>query len=152
MVRGRVVTSLGTGLMGVRVSTSINLEGFTLTRDDGWFDLLVNGGGAVTLQFGRSPFKPQSHIVFVPWNEVRPTSFHYLSLSIPISNVVLSPCAPCNFTRDPPLLSAPQYSTLSLPFSLSSNFSSLFSFAQPLINAQPQLMPALSLSLCLCRW
>lgn len=70
VIRGRVVTHLGTGLMGVRVSTSTPLEGFTLTRDDGWFDLLVNGGGAVTLQFGRSPFKPQSHIVFVPWNEV----------------------------------------------------------------------------------
>ncbi|KZC14038.1 Teneurin-2 [Dufourea novaeangliae] len=70
VVRGRVVTHLGTGLMGVRVSTSTPLEGFTLTRDDGWFDLLVNGGGAVTLQFGRSPFKPQNHIVFVPWNEV----------------------------------------------------------------------------------
>ncbi|KAL7287031.1 hypothetical protein TKK_0018763, partial [Trichogramma kaykai] len=70
VVRGRVVTSLGMGLMGVRVSTSTPQEGFTLTRDDGWFDLLVNGGGAVTLQFGRSPFKPQSHIVYVPWNEV----------------------------------------------------------------------------------
>ncbi|KAK2581810.1 hypothetical protein KPH14_002280 [Odynerus spinipes] len=70
VIRGRVVTHLGTGLMGVRVGTSTPLEGFTLTRDDGWFDLLVNGGGAVTLQFGRSPFKPQSHIVFVPWNEV----------------------------------------------------------------------------------
>lgn len=56
--------------MGVRVSTSTPLEGFTLTRDDGWFDLLVNGGGAVTLHFGRSPFSPQSRIVFVPWNEV----------------------------------------------------------------------------------
>ncbi|XP_050300174.1 teneurin-m isoform X3 [Anthonomus grandis grandis] len=70
VVRGRVVTQMGTGLMGVRVSTSTPLEGFTLTRDDGWFDLLVNGGGAVTLQFGRSPFRPQSYIVYVPWNEV----------------------------------------------------------------------------------
>ncbi|KAJ8911461.1 hypothetical protein NQ315_013565 [Exocentrus adspersus] len=70
VVRGRIVTQLGTGLMGVRVSTSTPLEGFTLTRDDGWFDLLVNGGGTVTLQFGRSPFAPQSRIVFVPWNEV----------------------------------------------------------------------------------
>ncbi|CAH1124665.1 unnamed protein product [Ceutorhynchus assimilis] len=70
VVRGRVITQMGTGLMGVRVSTSTPLEGFTLTRDDGWFDLLVNGGGAVTLQFGRSPFRPQNHIVFVPWNEV----------------------------------------------------------------------------------
>ncbi|KAI4462797.1 teneurin and n-acetylglucosamine-1-phosphodiester alpha-n-acetylglucosaminidase [Holotrichia oblita] len=70
VVRGRVITQMGTGLMGVRVSTSTPLEGFTLTRDDGWFDLLVNGGGAVTLQFGRSPFRPQTHISFVPWNEV----------------------------------------------------------------------------------
>ncbi|KAK7861848.1 hypothetical protein R5R35_013485 [Gryllus longicercus] len=70
VVRGRVVTAMGMGLMGVRVSTSTTLEGFTLTREDGWFDLLVNGGGAVTLQFGRSPFRPQSHIVNVPWNEV----------------------------------------------------------------------------------
>ncbi|TMW52843.1 hypothetical protein DOY81_002074 [Sarcophaga bullata] len=70
VIRGRVVTSLGMGLVGVRVSTTTLLEGFTLTRDDGWFDLMVNGGGAVTLQFGRSPFRPQSRIVQVPWNEV----------------------------------------------------------------------------------
>ncbi|KRF84821.1 uncharacterized protein Dvir_GJ13712, isoform C [Drosophila virilis] len=70
VIRGRVVTSLGMGLVGVRVSTTTLLEGFTLTRDDGWFDLMVNGGGAVTLQFGRAPFRPQSRIVQVPWNEV----------------------------------------------------------------------------------
>ncbi|XP_049313181.1 teneurin-m isoform X2 [Bactrocera dorsalis] len=70
VIRGRVVTSLGMGLVGVRVSTTTLLEGFTLTRDDGWFDLMVNGGGAVTLQFGRSPFRPQSRIVQIPWNEV----------------------------------------------------------------------------------
>lgn len=70
VIRGRVVTSLGMNLVGVRVSTPIPLEGFTLTRDDGWFDLMVNGGGAITLQFGRSPFRPQTRIVQVPWNEV----------------------------------------------------------------------------------
>ncbi|XP_061706463.1 teneurin-m isoform X5 [Cydia pomonella] len=70
VIRGRVVTSLGSGLVGVRVSTSTPLEGFTLTREDGWFDLLVNGGGAVTLHFGRAPFKRSSQVVFVPWNEV----------------------------------------------------------------------------------
>jgi hypothetical protein len=41
VVRGRVVTKLGMGLMGVRVSTTASREGFTLTRDDGWFDLMV---------------------------------------------------------------------------------------------------------------
>ncbi|CAH2062763.1 unnamed protein product, partial [Iphiclides podalirius] len=70
VIRGRVVTSLGSGLVGVRVSTSTPLEGFTLTREDGWFDLLVNGGGAVTLHFGRAPFKRSTQVVFVPWNEV----------------------------------------------------------------------------------
>ncbi|ODN01413.1 Teneurin-m [Orchesella cincta] len=73
VVRGRVVTPNGSGLMGVRVSSSSPLEplgGFTLTQDDGWFDLMVNGGGAVTLHFGRSPFNSQTRTIFVPWNEV----------------------------------------------------------------------------------
>lgn len=34
------------------------------------FDVLVNGGGAVTLQFQRSPFRPLTRTVFVPWNQV----------------------------------------------------------------------------------
>jgi teneurin len=58
------------GLMGVRVSTTISREGFTITRDDGWFDLMINGGGAVKILFGRQPFRPQERIVNVPWNEV----------------------------------------------------------------------------------
>jgi len=32
--------------------------------------VLVNGGGAVTLQFQRSPFKPMTKTVFVPWNQI----------------------------------------------------------------------------------
>lgn len=34
------------------------------------FDVLVNGGGAVTLQFQRSPFRPLTRTVFVPWNRI----------------------------------------------------------------------------------
>lgn len=34
------------------------------------FDVLVNGGGAVTLQFQRSPFIPLTRTVFVPWNQI----------------------------------------------------------------------------------
>ena len=48
-----MVTESGMGLIGVRVSTTLPNEGFTMTRDDGWFDLMVNGGGPVMLQFGR---------------------------------------------------------------------------------------------------
>ena len=41
-----------------------------MTREDGWFDFMVNGGGAVTLQFGKSPFPPRIETLFAPWNEV----------------------------------------------------------------------------------
>ena len=58
MVRGQVVTESGMGLIGVRVSTTLPNEGFTMTRDNGWFDLMVNGGGPVMLQFGRNPYPP----------------------------------------------------------------------------------------------
>lgn len=35
------------------------------------FDVMVNGGGAITLQFQRSPFRPMTRTVFVPWNQVK---------------------------------------------------------------------------------
>ena len=34
------------------------------------FDLAVNGGGAITLLFQRSPFNAASRTVYVPWNEI----------------------------------------------------------------------------------
>ncbi|XP_069961217.1 teneurin-m-like isoform X2 [Cherax quadricarinatus] len=70
VVRGRVVTRAGRGVVGLRVATMENQEGFTLTRRDGWFDIMVNGGGAVTLTFGKPPFSPKTICVMVPWNEV----------------------------------------------------------------------------------
>ena len=72
MIRGRVTTGDGTmGLIGVRVSRYDRPnEGYTLTQNDGWFDFMVNGGGAVTLQFGKEPFMPVQRSIFVPWNEV----------------------------------------------------------------------------------
>jgi len=71
VIRGQVVTSSGRGLVGVRITRSDRLsEGYTMTREDGWFDFMVNGGGAVTLQFGKNPFPPKIETLFAPWNEV----------------------------------------------------------------------------------
>ncbi|XP_074032255.1 teneurin-a transmembrane protein isoform X2 [Leptinotarsa decemlineata] len=71
VMRGQVVTPQGLGIVGIRVSVDKESRfGFTLTRQGGWFDVLVNGGGAVTLQFQRSPFKPMTITVFVPWNQI----------------------------------------------------------------------------------
>ncbi|GFU07605.1 teneurin-m [Nephila pilipes] len=71
VIRGCVVSQMGNGLKGVRVAVgSDHRLGFTITRDTGWFDLMVNGGGAVNLLFQRDPFKPHEHTVVVPWNEI----------------------------------------------------------------------------------
>lgn len=34
------------------------------------FDILVNGGGSVTLEFVRDPFVTQTASVLVPWNQI----------------------------------------------------------------------------------
>jgi hypothetical protein len=75
VIRGRVTTAAGEGIIGVRVSVDrtrgASNYGFTLTRPGGWFDMLVNGGGGVTLQFQRSPFRPLTRTVRVPWNRIQ---------------------------------------------------------------------------------
>lgn len=58
-----MVSSSHAPLTGVRVGVASDVTaGFTVSRSDGWFDLMVNGGGAVTLQFRRDPFKVSSSI------------------------------------------------------------------------------------------
>jgi len=54
-----------------------NDTGFTLTRHGGKFDLMVNGGGAVKLVFGKPPFKPYVKTIWVPWNEVSFATIYY---------------------------------------------------------------------------
>ena len=76
VLRGRVVTETGRGLVGVRVTHSdLHTEGYTMTQEDGWFDFMVNGGGAITLKFGKSPFPAQVRTLFAPWNEVKIFAF-----------------------------------------------------------------------------
>ncbi|XP_050300219.1 teneurin-a isoform X3 [Anthonomus grandis grandis] len=71
VMRGQVISPQGLGIVGIRVAVDKESKfGFTLTRPGGWFDVLVNGGGAVTLQFQRSPFKPKTITVYVPWNQI----------------------------------------------------------------------------------
>ncbi|KAG9508581.1 Teneurin-m [Fragariocoptes setiger] len=70
VIRGRVMHSKQ-GIIGVRVSVvgQVNL-GITLTRDGGWFDLMVNGGNAIKIEFRREPFLTGERTVRVPWNEI----------------------------------------------------------------------------------
>lgn len=57
--------------MAVRIANAANaLFGFTLSRAGGYFDLVVDGGGSITLQFMRKPFVTHYMTVVVPWNQI----------------------------------------------------------------------------------
>uniref|UniRef100_A0A665VYX7 Teneurin transmembrane protein 3 n=1 Tax=Echeneis naucrates TaxID=173247 RepID=A0A665VYX7_ECHNA len=69
IIRGQVLTADGTPLIGVNVTFVHYPEhGYTVTRKDGMFDLLANGGASLTLSFERAPFITQYRTVWVPWN------------------------------------------------------------------------------------
>uniref|UniRef100_A0A8C8VIB4 Teneurin-4 n=1 Tax=Pelusios castaneus TaxID=367368 RepID=A0A8C8VIB4_9SAUR len=69
VIRGQVITSDGTPLVGVNISFVNNpLFGYTISRQDGSFDLVTNGGISIILHFERAPFITQEHTLWLPWD------------------------------------------------------------------------------------
>lgn len=70
VVRGRVITRDGAALAGVDVRIAGHSEfGFTRSRADGRFDLAVNGGGLLTVNFEQPGYLPAQRQVNVPWQD-----------------------------------------------------------------------------------
>jgi hypothetical protein len=70
VLRGRVMTREGQPLPGARVRVASRTEfGYTISRGDGMFDLVVNGGGPVTLEYTRNGFLPVQRVVDPPWHD-----------------------------------------------------------------------------------
>jgi len=70
VIRGRVRSRDFGALGGVRVSAlGQGTLGYTETRNDGWFDLVVNGAGPVVLRFTRLEFLEVQRQVEVPAND-----------------------------------------------------------------------------------
>ncbi|XP_060039561.1 teneurin-1 isoform X2 [Erinaceus europaeus] len=70
VIRGQVVAVDGTPLVGVNVSFLHHSDyGFTISRQDGSFDLVAIGGISVTLLFDRSPFLSEMRTLWLPWNQ-----------------------------------------------------------------------------------
>ncbi len=68
VVRGQVLDRANQPLSGVTVSVLGHPEyGQTLTRASGWFDLAVNGGGSLVLNFTRNGYLMAQRTVSVPW-------------------------------------------------------------------------------------
>ncbi|VDO70969.1 unnamed protein product, partial [Onchocerca flexuosa] len=75
VIRGRVLAENGSPITGVRIAEARHptLTGFTLSRSEdngGAFDLVVNGGKTVTLQFMRKPFEKLEKSFYIRWNEI----------------------------------------------------------------------------------
>lgn len=70
ILRGKVLTRDGGPLAGVRVSVLGHPElGATWTRLDGMFDMAVNGGGTLTVEYAKPGYLPAQRQVAAPWRD-----------------------------------------------------------------------------------
>jgi YD repeat-containing protein len=70
VVRGTVLDPAGKPLAGVAVTVHGHPQfGTTSTRADGMFDMAVNGGGLLTIQYEKATFLPAHRQVQVPWQD-----------------------------------------------------------------------------------
>lgn len=69
-LRGRVLNSSGQPLPGVTLNILTHPEfGQTLSRADGWFDLAVNGGGYLSVDYQKAGYLPAQRQVKTPWQD-----------------------------------------------------------------------------------
>ncbi len=70
VLRGKVLTRDGAPLSGVNVSILNHPEfGRTRSRADGMFDMAVNGGGPLTLNYEKVGYLPAQRQVTTPWRD-----------------------------------------------------------------------------------
>ncbi|HRF45541.1 MAG TPA: PKD domain-containing protein, partial [Candidatus Competibacteraceae bacterium] len=70
VLRGRVLDKQNNPLSGVTLTVLNHPEfGQTVSRADGMFDLAVNGGGYLTLNYQRSGYLPAQRQVNAPWQD-----------------------------------------------------------------------------------
>lgn len=70
VIRGRVLNRQNDPLPGVKITVKNHPEyGWTLSRADGHFDLVVNGGGTLTLDYAAAGSLPAQRQVLTPWRD-----------------------------------------------------------------------------------
>lgn len=70
VVRGRVLNANGQSLSGVAIAIKGHPEfGSTRSRGDGMFDMAVNGGGLLTIEYRRDGYLPAQRQVQAPWQD-----------------------------------------------------------------------------------
>lgn len=70
IIRGKVRNATEQKLSGVKVIIKNRDQyGYTLTREDGEFDMMLTGGGSVTLEFSKSGYFPVQRTMKVAWKD-----------------------------------------------------------------------------------
>ncbi|MDZ7644677.1 MAG: PKD domain-containing protein [Woeseiaceae bacterium] len=70
VIRGRVFDAVGDPLPGVAITVLGHPEfGRTQSRDDGMFDIAVNGGGRITINYALDGYLTVQRGVETPWND-----------------------------------------------------------------------------------
>lgn len=70
VLRGQVRDRTGRAVSGATVTILNHAEyGQTLTRHDGWFDLVVNGGKPLTIRLQKEGYLPLQRDLDVPWRD-----------------------------------------------------------------------------------
>jgi len=105
VLRGRVQTREGQPLAGVAISALNHPEfGQTLTRDDGRFDLAVNGGGLLTVNYAKAGYLPIQRKIELPWRDYLSVEDVVLSAPDPqVTLVAFSAGAPLQVVRGSPV-------------------------------------------------
>ena len=156
VINGRVLDRDGGALEGVQVSILNHPEyGQTLTRHDGAYDLVVNGGGQIVVAFAKDGYLAVQHQLETPWQDY--TAFPDVVMIHPDPNVTSiatsasteqvargSSETDTSGTRQATLLFAPSTSaTMTLPDGTSQPLSSLHVRATEFTvgDSGPQAMP-----------
>jgi len=70
VLRGRVLDRAATPIAGVTISILHHPElGQTLSRLDGYFDMVVNGGEMLAVEYARESLLPVQRLIQVPWQD-----------------------------------------------------------------------------------
>jgi len=70
VLKGRALGADGNPLAGVKVTIRNHPEfGYTYTREDGLYDLVVNGGGTLTVNFEKGGYLPVQRDIRTPWED-----------------------------------------------------------------------------------
>ncbi|KYO31859.1 hypothetical protein Y1Q_0003424 [Alligator mississippiensis] len=102
VIRGQVMTADGTPLVGVNISFVNNpLFGYTISRQDGSFDLVTIGGISIILHFERAPFITQEHTLWLPWDRF----FVMETIVMRHEENEIPSCDLSNFARPNPIVS-----------------------------------------------